>query len=161
MEIINWFEGAQNSRNKHFGLIKGGILTASSLSSFHFPLLWGDKWETARLRMKIHWNIVIQHVPAFSLQNNAWRDKQASLVPHSCQNAFAFFAKKTCSYSSSEKPATIESWCYDRKQIKHLSHCVPNEPLNYNLEIDSGHSRDYWSSKCLSQCSCQKWTGVL
>lgn len=70
-EITNWFEGAQNSKNKHFRLIKGGILTASSLSSFHLPLLWGDKRETVRLRMKIHCNIVIQHVPAFSLQNNA------------------------------------------------------------------------------------------
>lgn len=40
--------------------------------------------------MKIYWNIVILHVPVFSLQNNAWRDKQASLAPHSCQDAFAF-----------------------------------------------------------------------
>lgn len=51
------------------------------------------------------------------------------------------------------------SCCYDRKQIKHLSHSVPNEPLNYNLEIDSGHSGDYWSSKCLSQRSCQEVNG--
>lgn len=93
--------------------------------------------------MKIYRNIVIQHVPVFSLQNNAQRDKQASLAPHSCQDAFAFFPKKTCPYSPGAKPATIMSRCYDRKQIKHLSHSVPNEPLNYNLEIDSGHSGDY------------------
>lgn len=116
--------------------------------------------------MKIYRNIVIRRVPVFSLQNNAWRDKQASLAPHSCQNAFAFLReekkkkeKKTCPYSPSAKPATIMSCCYDRKQIKHLSHSVPNEPLNYNLEIDSGHSGDYWSSKCLSQRSCQEVNG--
>lgn len=47
--------------------------------------------------MKIYWNIVIQPVTAFSLQNNAWRDKQASLAPHSCQDAFAFLQIKPVS----------------------------------------------------------------
>lgn len=57
------------------------------------------------------------------------------------------------------KPATIITWCYDRKQIKHLSCSVPNELLNYNLEIDPGHSGDYRSSKCLS--TVRKWGSVL
>lgn len=71
MEIANWFEGAQNSKNKHFLLMKGGIVTASSLSPFHLPLLGGDKWEMVRFRMKIYCDAVIRRVPAFSLQNNA------------------------------------------------------------------------------------------
>lgn len=47
--------------------------------------------------MKIYWNIVIQHVPVFFLQNKARRDKQASLAAHSCQDAFAFVQMKPAS----------------------------------------------------------------
>lgn len=81
--------------------------------------------------MKIYWNIVIEHVPVFSLQNNAWSDKQASLAPHSCHGCLCIFTTKTCFYSPSVKPAADITWCYDRKQIKHLSCSVTNELLNY------------------------------
>lgn len=89
--------------------------------------------------MKIHCNIFHPACTSSSFTKQCPEGQTGLFSSHSCQNAFAFLGERSRCYSPGEKPATVLSWCYDRKQIKHSSHSAPNEPPNQSLEIDSGH----------------------
>lgn len=159
MEIINWFDGAPNNRNKHLLFYKkSGILTARALYLLFIPLCfeekrgnpldWGRKYvETSS--PDVHRRFLYKAMPKgtngplyFSIA--VWM-------------LFLFFCRGNLSPSFFEwkKPVIIMNRCYIHKQIKHLSLSLPNEALSLNPEIDSGHNRDHWSIKRTIAAVCR------
>lgn len=121
--------------------IKNSFFPTSSLGS---PLLCGDK--ASEIGTRTLSRIVVPTFSSHFFTKQRPEGPTGSLVLHSCRDVFAFLRRKRVPFLGCRRRVATAN------TLKHLSsRSVPNEPLDYEPEIDFGHGGDYRSSNRVSR----------